>query len=313
VSIVDRAVEERQRADYSGYPYALESTTDYESVTRSELAKADRTLPLPEDLRLATEYLLNPRGRYFSSREFSQSTDGSPMYVFASQITDKVLPLKKALDARFQRDRSYPTNETILRMLLAEAGLNPDEFRDPWDNRFQFRFETRSSTSVVLGVSAGPDKVMGNEDDFTPIAWSWPYFQKRGEILKLAVNRYQESNRVFVRDIETLRKALQREGEDLDQWMDPWGRAYRFEFGVSGSNFSITCDHGGYGRNLFFKGKIFLGRRSGSQCHIRLRVSRFGGTFKMLSDASIAKPVLIRRQSFRFSKRFGRRRSPIPN
>ena len=241
ISIVDRAVEERSRMDFSSSSSTLESVEDFETLTLSELLKSDRSVAMPEDLRLATEYLLKPYNYPYGFRRFSNSDETSPKYVFENLISQSMRPMKLALDGRFEADRTYVTDETGLREILSAAGWKPDDFLDPWGNTFQFSFEFQMADACLNARSAGPDKVMGTGDDFDVLRWRWPYFQGRGELLVKAVSKYQSTTRAVVRDLASLRKALLQSGEDLDQWLDPWGRAYQYGFVFGGSSYSITA------------------------------------------------------------------------
>jgi hypothetical protein len=149
-------------------------------------------------------------------------------------------PMKAALDAHFEKDRTYATDEISLKAILSATGLNPDDFRDPWDSAYQFSFEFQRTNAYLNVRSAGPDKIPGTGDDFEAFRWDWPYFQKRSEILGKAVLKYQSANGEFVRDLPSLRKALLQSGEDIDQWLDPWGRAYQYGFAVRGTDRSIS-------------------------------------------------------------------------
>jgi hypothetical protein len=239
ISIVDRAVEERNRTDFPDSPVP-ESDNDFGSLISSELMKIDRTAAFPEDLRLAAEYLLNPYHTPYGYRHFSNSDDSSPQYVFQNSIDQSIRPMKSALDAHFEMDRTYATDEASLKAILSAAGLNPDGFRDPWDSAFQFTFEFQGTNAYLNARSVGPDKTPGTGDDFDAFHWTWPYFQKRGEILGKAVLKYQSATGAFVGDLPSLRNALLQSGEDLDQWLDPWGHAYQYGFTVRGTDRSIS-------------------------------------------------------------------------
>jgi hypothetical protein len=239
ISIVDRGVDERKRTDFPDSPIQ-ESDADFGSLTSSELLKIDRNIALPEDLRLAAEYLLNPYHTPYGYRHFSNSDDSPPKYVFQNSIDQSMRTMKAALDAHFEKDRTYATDEISLKAILFAAGLNPNDFRDPWDSAYQFSFEFQRANAYLNVRSAGPDKTPGTGDDFEAFRWEWPYFQKRSEILGQAVLKYQSATGEFVRDLQSLRKALLRSGEDLDQWLDPWGRAYQYGFDVRGTNRSIS-------------------------------------------------------------------------
>ena len=97
----------------------------------------------------------------------------------------------------------------------------------------------------VVFESAGADKRFDTADDFIVYRLGWPYFRPTGEAINKAVNKYYDRTGKFVRDSVALRDALATDGLNVDQMLDRWGKPYRFEFDVKGSNYLIKIKSGG--------------------------------------------------------------------
>ena len=65
----------------------------------------------------------------------------------------------------------------------------------------------------------------------------WPYLREYGRTFKAAIAEDHERTGGYIRDIQTLRDAIRRQGPDFDAWRDPQGRPY---FECSGSSVKLS-------------------------------------------------------------------------
>src|SRR5262249_224458 len=77
-----------------------------------------------------------------------------------------------------------------------------------------------------------------------------PYFRFTGEAVNRAVQRYHARTGEFIRDATTMKNELRQEGIDFDALRDPWGKPYRFDFGVSQTKFQVFVRSSGPDRQF---------------------------------------------------------------
>lgn len=256
VTVIDRAVEERARTDaeFGGrYDFArmFHRLWGYEAevagITLRSLDALDLSKPIPPDLQLAAEILLNRRG-YWLDR--SGSSIGDPKHEFAHSLNAQFKPSKSALETRYARTKQYPTNAAMLTRELAEFGLDFPEMRDPWGIPYIPKFSVSRDRDVLTLISAGPDKRAGTQDDFAAAEMSWPYFRTVGEAIDRAVQRYHNRTGGFIRDRRPLKRELLGDAVKIDTLRDRWGKPYRVEFGVSGNYFTVEVKSAGNDRRF---------------------------------------------------------------
>ena len=80
---------------------------------------------------------------------------------------------------------------------------------------------------------------------------NWEYFTATGSDRSRRQSiSYHGRSKGFIRDRETLRQELAREGFSLDQLRDRWGQPYRFDFLVKETNYVIEISSGGPDRRF---------------------------------------------------------------
>jgi hypothetical protein len=239
--VVDKAVEERARtdSDFGGASWfcdwcyrRLGRNDSLSGLSRRDLNRLDLNQPVSPDLELAAEILLNGSANRWPNDRLTDDSEGYPQRVFRELIANALKPIKAALDPRLAEEAKHPINDRSLKELLSSSGVDLDGFRDPWDNPYRFSFSVERGFDVLEIESAGPDKQFGSPDDFTAQRLTWQYFRQRGGALDDAVRAYHQRTRNFIRDFSTLKAELANAGENIDSWMDRWGRPYRFEFEV---------------------------------------------------------------------------------
>jgi len=250
--VVDKALEERQRADeefgrargFYGFRGYGGGDEECKGIRRSDLNKLDLSHPLPEGLELVAEVLLGGRGMFPNSFESDAGGEGLRQ-VFTLEIDPQIQPLGKVLDLRYQQTGEYPKTMAALRSYLASAGIQFDKLRDPWGQPYKAEFSVARESDVLTITSAGPDKRFGTGDDFRVTRMTWPYFKPHADALERALNTFHARAGGYIRDVQTLKSELAREGSDLDSWKDPWDHGYRYTLGVATTEYTVTVTSAG--------------------------------------------------------------------
>ncbi|HEY7546306.1 MAG TPA: MG2 domain-containing protein, partial [Blastocatellia bacterium] len=248
----DKAIEERARTDQqfgSGSGFLDQLRDDDErlgSVSRQDLERLDLTKPLPEGLELVAEVLLGDNSIWWLNSFGTEEHEMRTRQVFSRMLFWQMFPVRFALDSRHKNKNEHPSDTASLKQLLADAGIDFDSMRDPWGVPYRAEFSIQTIYDAMLIVSAGPDKRFDTSDDFAVMnEMRWPYFTTQGEkIDRVAVSYHSRTGR-YIRDRATLESELTREGLNLDEMRDRWGKPFRIEFGIDGVNFTITFTSGG--------------------------------------------------------------------
>jgi hypothetical protein len=259
VVVLDKAVEERARTNqefgsygfYNNFHSFLYGDDNLSGITHRELERLDLHHGVPEGVELAAELLLQRAGFNYELRLSGRRDYTSyEREVFFPLTSTQLLPVNAALYAHYLNKGEHPIDEQALRRVLAAQGINFDAMRDPWGMPYRAEFSVEKGDDVLEIVSAGPDKRLGTKDDFQTSRMAWPYFLKEGEKISRAVAQYHARTGGFIRDAETLKSELLREGVDFDSWRDRWGRPYGLSFGIRGTFYSFEVRSGGPDRRL---------------------------------------------------------------
>ncbi len=251
VVMLDKAIEERARTDkdfgqddwFCYHCFGGRYGEVLTSLSRRDLDRLDLTLPVPDDVDLAADVLLNSN---FTSTYFPLiKEDSEPEPAFRQYVQRQLEPLKRALDARFAQDRQHPTDEASLYSLLLAAGIDMNGIRDPWETPYRAEFSVIRHMRMMNLISAGPDKRFGTSDDLHALHLNWAYFQAHKDAIEKAAHDYHERTDAFIRDEVTLKAELLSAGQDFDSWRDPWRHAYQLDFGVSGTRYTINVKSSG--------------------------------------------------------------------
>ena len=259
VVVLDRAVEERARTDrefgarlsyYGNYYNLLGYGDSLAGISRKDLEQLDLSKPIPADLELLAEMLLNKDGYYRHDISGGDRFETSQPKVFAALTTAQLRPVKDALHERYSRKSEYPHDESDLRRILSQTGIDFDKLPDPWGTPYRAAFSFEKDRYVLTVMSAGADKRTGTMDDFSVEKWYWPYFQPVGDAINRAVNEYHARTSAYVRDAATLKTELLRQGVAFDALRDPWGSPYKIGFDVKGPNYAIRIKSAGVNRRF---------------------------------------------------------------
>jgi hypothetical protein len=250
--VVDQAVEERQRTDgdfggqggFFNFRDDWGDTSNIGGIRKSDLDKLDLTKPLPDGLELVAEILLQ-QNSFWPKTFASDSGHVDLAKLFASEINPQIVPIRTALENRYAQKGEYPKTEATLESISADAGALWQNAKDPWGTPYRAAFSIVRESDVLEISSAGPDKIIGSEDDFVVARMSWPYFKPNAEAMQRAVNEFHTRTGAYIRDAQTLKTELARLGIDFDSLKDPWGHPYQLSFGVNGTHFTVTVTSAG--------------------------------------------------------------------
>jgi A-macroglobulin complement component/alpha-2-macroglobulin family protein/carboxypeptidase family protein/MG2 domain-containing protein/A-macroglobulin receptor len=251
VVLVDKAVEERARedglamADHWWSPWKPGAAAG--GITRHDLDQIDLSRPVPPELDLAAEIILNSEGRMVLPKVSGSGYAEQTPSIFQKILEKELAPLYTALSCSGLPDCTFPVDEAAVQSILARHNAIVGEMRDPWGTPFRIHTEVQYTQRVVTVTSAGPDKLFDTDDDFTVKRFFWNYFNAVGKVVDAAVREAHARSGSFVRDYATLRSEMLQRGIDLDKLTDPWGHPYLFEFSVNGPRLLVTAKTRGTG------------------------------------------------------------------
>jgi uncharacterized protein YfaS (alpha-2-macroglobulin family) len=258
ITVFDKAVDERRRTDSESnsnrnyldtYTRQFDNQEQLAGINRHTLNQLDLSKPVPEDLQLLTEILLRTLGTIWQNYT-SESYTTEFQEAFKKIMTAQFFPVVHALGVRYRRTAGYPTNGAQLRRELNDFGLDFDALRDPWYMPYRERFFISRDERKLQFISAGIDKKFGTRDDFIIASMGWNYFKPIGEIVDRALKNHHQHTGQYIKDLNTLRAELRREGVDLATLRDPWGSLYHVEFGILRTKYSVTFTSSGADKNF---------------------------------------------------------------
>jgi hypothetical protein len=254
LAIVDKAVDERFRTDgefgsqsrgfYGSIREVLGGEDQIAGVTLRDLERVNMSKLVSPDFELVAEILLSQNRNY---RPVFFGGDGydEQRTVFSELTQSQIAPVRSALAARFEKTGQYPNDESQLRTLLANSGIDLKAVRDPWGNPYRPIFAIDRQADVLSFESSGADKRYNTDDDFRLESNRWAYFRPVGKAIDQAVRAYHKRTGGFVRDFATLKVETAKEGYDLDTLRDRWDQPYRIAFDVAQDRFVISISSGG--------------------------------------------------------------------
>ena len=256
VVVIDKAVDERFRSDQEfgrGYSTLNDSLQHFlgvdeqiAGVTMRDLQRLDPRKFVPPDLELLAEVLLSRESSYSPNFQGGDQYETDLVAVFRELINQQIKPVHEALDARYLRGGEYPRNESELRAILSDAGIDFAKLYDPWGNHYRADFSIDRDADVLTLTSAGADERLDTADDFSVDRSIWHYFVPIGGAIERVVRGFHERTGGFMLDEKTLLAELsQREHVSLDQLRDRWGEPYRLGFGIVESNYVLTVSSSG--------------------------------------------------------------------
>ncbi len=209
----------------------------------------DQSQPISEDLQLRMELVCADSqfsANFFGSREYETSLKS----VFTNYFRRQITPVEAALKNAYAADFAHPTDDVLLRNILAAQAIDFDGLRDPWGNPYRVKFTTESVENIVVVESAGANKTFGNQDDVVVLQMRFKYFTPIGQAIDRAVSDYHTRTGSFIRDYATLAGELQKQNVNLDALRDRWNQPYQIAFGVDGRFYTIVFKSGGTDKKI---------------------------------------------------------------
>jgi hypothetical protein len=252
---VDQAVEERNRADndFGGtdtQSFFFRWRSDFEDngtaggFTLKTLERLDATQPLPPDAQLAAEVLL--AGQHLSLDTTRDEAGQDLESVFLPIIEPQIASARKALEQYLVVHTELPVTMPELAALLATKDIDLLALRDPWGTPYSVHATADNNGVFTLTLhSNGPDKSHSTEDDFEVPFASWRWFAGHQLELKNAVAAFHKRTGRFIRNLTELRSEMQAEGIRLNDWRDPWGQPFSFQFSIAQTQFVIHARSAG--------------------------------------------------------------------
>ncbi len=250
VVVVDRAVEERAANEprmlaNTGFLGPFRAGGSLGGITIQDLMSLDTSRPLPEGFELIAEVLLAQSAHAWRRVDSSDEYDGDTGAAFADRFSSDLLAVASALRARFAEGERHPESAVAALAALAQAKVDFGILHDPWSRAYRIQVVPRGSLMVLEVRSAGPDRLAGTSDDLTALTLQWPYFAPQGRVLQQAAQSYYDRAESVILSVDALRAELGRAGQNLDEWRDPWGHAYRYSFRIEGVYGLITVTSSG--------------------------------------------------------------------
>ena len=238
ISVFDEAVEQRAMTEEDANqrwfgPYWWGRGESVGGVSLASLNKTNLNQPIPDDLDLAAEAVLQYVGSARVSIEAEDYSDEIAKYT--TLMKDALTPLGKALlDANPQKLPTAPE------AVLAAAGpqISTDAMLDPWHTPYRFRDTIVWNDEILEAESAGPDKRFGTVDDFTVEVTRRNLFAVPGNQLS-EILRAAAANENLPAGVDALKELSHAKGLDLDAAVDPDGKPYRYEVTVSGRSYFV--------------------------------------------------------------------------
>jgi hypothetical protein len=254
VMVIDKAVDERFRSDQESRRYStiddslqafLGIDQQLAGVTMRDLQRLGNAKFISPDLDLVAEILLSSDDHYGPNFSGGDQYETDPVVVFRRMINDQIKPVHEALNSHYLNKGEYPRTEAELRAILADAGIDFANLRDPWGNNYRAFFEISGASDMLTLISAGADERFDTDDDFSVDRSSWRYFLKIGGAIEGAVNRYHQRTGGFILDEKTLRAELSQVENSLLDNNDRWGQPYRIQFSIVETNYELRVTSSG--------------------------------------------------------------------
>ena len=248
---VDQAVEERNRMDndFGGtgtQPFFFHWRSEFEDdstaggFTLPNLARLDPTQPLPPGAQLAAETLL--AGFHLQMDTAQNVEDQNLNDAFRPILDVQLAPARAALREYLETHTELPMTMPELAVPLKTKGIDLLALRDPWGTPYGLTAVAENNGALTLTLhSDGPDKAHLTGDDFEVPFASWRWFAGHQLELKSAVVAFHKRTGRFIRTLDDLRSEMQAEGIKFNEWRDPWGQPFRYQFSIAQTQFVVQA------------------------------------------------------------------------
>jgi hypothetical protein len=239
VSVIDTAVELRAETEEEANDHWFGSMwwrdlAGVSGVTSDSLNRLDMSQPVPADLDLAAEAMLD-RPRYGIEIEAASSDSARSDY---ERLMNRALdPLGKAvLNAR---PAQLPATLDALQAIARNAKLDDSLLIDPWNTPYKVSRSINDEDEEVQVVSAGPDKRFGTADDFTINVTSRNLFELPGQRMVKLLTDAVAAGHTLPGTVDGLKQLTRAGSLDLDSIHDRAGNLYKYEIRLHRRFYSI--------------------------------------------------------------------------
>jgi len=244
VAVVDTAVEQRAATEEEANEHSWDwnwwqQDLDAGGVTRASLDRTDTSQPIPEDLQLAAEAVLDRAGN--PGIEIEGDTDETVRGEYESAMARDLKPLGEAVLAA--RKARLPATADAVQAIARAAKLDDALLLDPWNTPYKVEVSSLWNEELVSLSSAGPDKRFGTGDDFSIALVRRNLFALPGERLIKLLQDAVDAGKPLPGTLDGLKELSRAGGLELDSAQDatlaPNGRPYRYEILVQRRFYSV--------------------------------------------------------------------------
>ncbi|MBI4751401.1 MAG: carboxypeptidase regulatory-like domain-containing protein [Acidobacteria bacterium] len=210
-------------------------------LSLSDLSRLDPAQPISDELQLVAEVLA---WQWYSVPEFfREDTDlwGARCiaHFFQPDIQKQLEPLLDLVKAHVTQAITRPETVAQVESIVAAGGQSFAALRDPWGMPYQVTVTRRQARDVLEIYSSGPDRTPKTIDDFLAGECGWVYSTALKKAIDQASASYFQHTGIYIRDYDTLKTEMARQGIDLDHRRDEWGRGLFFDFPILRSCYAI--------------------------------------------------------------------------
>jgi hypothetical protein len=243
VGVTDAAVGVRARTEEDfderswGWGAWYEEHREIAGLTLDDLNRIDMAQPVPDDLQLAAEALLQES--YGSNISVESQDDSDIRNQYEETMEEALKPLGAALlDAKPE----HLTNDVDkIAAAAKQAKLGNGILLDPWNVPYHPQVETESDQEVLQFLSAGPDKKFGTADDFTIDVARQSIFARAGERLQGLLQTAVSRDEPLPGTVDALFDFAKQRSFDLAALRDPQGRPFVFQVRVERRWLSVSA------------------------------------------------------------------------
>lgn len=246
VVIFDKAVEERAKTegDFNGtfknYYGWLGYGDSFGGINVKDLNELDLSKPISDDFQLAAEIMLYD-DYYYPNIFRSRVTATDAKSVYADYFKKQFDPIEKLLNRHYAGNNfEHPVDDAGLRKILSGNGVNFEDLRDPWEQKYRAVFKIDKVNDVLRIVTAGADKKFDTDDDFTVFSSNFLYFTPIANKIDKAVKDYHTRTGGYIHDEKTLFQEL-----GISELKDRFNRPYRIIFDTQSRYYTIRIHSDG--------------------------------------------------------------------
>jgi hypothetical protein len=216
VAIVDQSVLERAATDQAFQrSYWSNDGQSFGGIGEHDLLNL-APAKIDDDLQLVAEVLLPQPMLVNNAYDFSQAQRDA----FEKSARKTLDPIREALDDHYLQTLESPRDEASLFGVL---GQHATDILDPWMQPYRPRFSTEGTDDVIRFVSAGPDKQLGTEDDFSALEIRRKWFAKFEALIREKLVSLAD----FPADEDAFVRVLDEAGVRFRALRDPWGSPFK--------------------------------------------------------------------------------------